>query len=216
MNPTLKIGEPKYFALRQIIIGNLVSGVFAFFWGIGFGIVFTGIITLFLIPKLLTEPVILLIATTGLIVFGVSVVFWPVMMQLNPYLKYIVGKFSKNDSAPDFTAVCQMSLCPRVYTGIRGFLEDADDIGQLYISQNSLRFMGDHIECLLPFDSIEKIHCRNIGWRALWMYGCRITIDTKAFGNYESLELVERHSNTLISSYRITRRIISLIQKALG
>ncbi len=208
MNPSLQIEEPKFFKLRHILFGNLISGALGGISGIMISCAIVGPF-LFLVDSGLA----LLITTGGLIASGLVVFFLPVVLLANPYIKYIARKCSKNGSDSVFSVVCQIRLFPRVYTGFRGFMDDADDIGQLQISQGSLAFRGDHIQCFLPFGCIEKIDCKNVGWRGGWLYGHRIKIQTSVFGKYEGLELAERHSITLISSHRITNRIISLISE---
>jgi hypothetical protein len=87
-------------------------------------------------------------------------------------------------------------------------MEDADDVGHLWITDEVLSFAGDHVSIALPLDSIQGVSIRNVGWRGLWVAGKRIRITANAVDGVTNLEFVERQSATAVSSQRISAAII--------
>lgn len=103
--------------------------------------------------------------------------------------------------------VVQLTLSPRLRSGLRALLEDADDIGYLTFSGNELLFQGDSVKLSVPFDRIELVRPRNIGLRGLFVYGRRIKVVVSGLPQVESVEFAERSSWLLPTSQAITRRL---------
>ena len=87
-------------------------------------------------------------------------------------------------------------------------MEDADDIGYLWVSSEGVNFQGDYIRVFLPFSAIDTVRDTNIGWRSAWIGARRIDIDTRALNGYEGLQFIDRQANTLISARRNSRNML--------
>jgi hypothetical protein len=103
--------------------------------------------------------------------------------------------------------IVQLTLSPRLRSGLRAILEDADDIGYLTFGGNELLFEGDSVKLSVPLDRIELVLPRNIGLRGLFVYGRRIKVVVSGLPQVESVEFAERSSWLLPSSRAITRRL---------
>jgi hypothetical protein len=103
--------------------------------------------------------------------------------------------------------IVQLTLSPRLRSGLRALLEDADDIGYLTFSENELLFQGDSVKLSVPLDRIELVRPRNIGLRGLFVYGRRIKVVVSGLPQVESVEFAERSSWLLPTSRAITRRL---------
>jgi hypothetical protein len=103
--------------------------------------------------------------------------------------------------------IVQLTLSPRLRSGLRALLEDADDIGYLTFSANELLFQGDSIKLSVPLDCIEMVRPQNIGLRGLFVYGRRIKVKVVGLPQVESFEFAERSSWLLPTSRAITRRL---------
>lgn len=103
--------------------------------------------------------------------------------------------------------VVQLTLSPRIRSGFRAVLEDADDIGYLRITDNGLCFEGDSVKLSVPFEQVEQVRLRNIGLRGLYICGQRIRALVSGVPGVESLEFAERASLLLPASRAITARL---------
>lgn len=209
MKPVLQIDLPNCFRLREVLIINAIAIIPGALLGA------TGTLGIFFLLEsvLYRDYIWLLFAAIALSISLFLVFFFPVVLNAHAYVRSIARRI-RNDELVGVSRVYQVSFAPRVHGGFRGFMEDADDVGRLYISNESLNFVGDHIRITLPFSSIKKVCVNNIGWRRLWC-GRRVRILTDAFDHYDSIEILERCSNTLMESHQITQEIISQIPGAL-
>jgi hypothetical protein len=107
----------------------------------------------------------------------------------------------------------QLTLSPRIRTGIRSALEDADDVGYLSFSGSGLVFRGDSVKLSLPFDCVEEVRPHNIGLRGLFVYGRRIRVVISGLPNVDSIELAERSSLLLPTSRKVTRKLHAQLSK---
>lgn len=142
------------------------------------------------------------IVTISLFITSVGLYFTPTLISVNYYIRHITKLFVQNRSPNDY--IFQLATIPRKCKGIRGFFEDADDVGILQLQDNGLSFTGDHTKVLLPYYKIKEIKRYNVGWRALWLGGKRIKIKLGDDCNYCGLEFSERQSSTIISSIKIS------------
>jgi hypothetical protein len=103
--------------------------------------------------------------------------------------------------------IVQLTLSPRVRSGLRALVEDADDVGLLTFSGSELAFQGDSINLRIPLDQISKVQPQNIGWRGLYVLGRRIRVVAPGLSNVEWVEFAERSSWLLPSSRRTTKQL---------
>jgi hypothetical protein len=209
MEPVLQIYPPNCFRLREVLIINAIAIIPAALLGTA------GVLSIFFLifAFAFRQYLFLLFAAIALSISLFLLFFLPVVINAHAYVRSIVRRI-RNGGLVGVSTVCQVSFAPRVHGGFRGFMEDADDVGRLYISNESLNFVGDHIQISLPFGLIKEVRVNNIGWRRLWC-GKRVRILTDAFDHYDSIEILERCSNTLMKSHQITQEIISQISRAL-
>lgn len=109
----------------------------------------------------------------------------------------------------------QVTLTPRLKTGLRSLLDDADDIGWLYFVGPVLHFLGDSVELKLPLSSIRSTCSETAGARWLYLHS-RVSIELSGVGQYEKAAFAERSSSTLPGSRRAARRLQEAILKAAG
>jgi hypothetical protein len=209
MKPHILIQKPDHFRICDILLINAIGLV----PGLLLGLTGSAGIILFIISVYIREPLSLLLAVTGLLSAGTIVFFMPAASG-NPYVRHIVKKSVGTDYDSTSSIIWQASFSPRIYDGFRGFMEDADDIGYIRVSERAFEFKGSHISFSLPFDCVKEVRLSNIGWRGFWLYGQRIRILTRSFDKFEGVEFIERASDTIISSRRITKTIIDRINSS--
>jgi hypothetical protein len=124
----------------------------------------------------------------------------------NAYISRLVRSFRPGANTRDGFIV-QLSLEPRLRSGLGGSFEDADDIGYLSLTESELVFEGDCIKLAVPYDRIQAVQARNIGYRGLFIYGQRIALLVSGLGQVERLEFAERSSWILPTSRRIMRQM---------
>lgn len=108
-------------------------------------------------------------------------------------------------NSPDCFIV-QLTLTPRLRSGLRALIEDADDIGWLGISESELVFRGDSIQLTLPLDKVRQVTWQSIGLRGLFVYPS-LKLDVSGLPNIESLTLAERSTWLLPAARATTRKI---------
>lgn len=205
MMAKLEISDPRHFGMREVVLANLfcfapysvigaVSAMLAFVAGLAIGAILGGLPAAFAF---------LFVLTCGL---GLLILIFPVL-QANPYLRMLV-KNRLGAKAPDSVCyVCQIALIPRLYGGLRGFLEDADDIGMLELTGEGIVFDGDHISLAAPYESVVELTEVNPGYRMLWMAGSRIRLRVNTLDGVRDVELMERESSFIPESRRLAREM---------
>ena len=214
MEPKLEIGAPEKFRMQAVMLENV------------FALLPIGILNLIaLICSLLVGALthILFGAPTSMFVFLFMIVLAMAfclylmlvcipVLQANPYVRYLVDKRHGWRPSSSNAYICQLSLSPRFYSGLRGFLEDADDIGWLEITEDGIVFNGDSMNLSLPFEAINRIATFDCGYRMLGMCGRKIRISTRALDGIQALEFGERQSYTIDTSRRLADDIIDAIE----
>ena len=103
--------------------------------------------------------------------------------------------------------IVQLTLSPRIRSGLWAELEDADDIGYLRLAETGLLFEGDSVKVSLPYQEIGQVRWRNIGLRGLFVCGRRITVEITGCPKVSALEFAERSSWVLPASRRTSQRL---------
>ena len=140
-------------------------------------------------------PVLAIAVTAYFLPFGLG----------NPVVKRLV-RSRKLDAGEDGFIV-QMTLSPRIRSGLRAVIEDADDLGYLSFTGSELIFQGDSVRLQIPWGQIAEVRPENIGWRGRYLYGSRIKITVAGIPNVEAVTFSERASLLLPTSKRITRKL---------
>ena len=193
-NPvTIEIARPRLFTLGAVVTVN------------AYGL-------------LLAAPLLVSILVVSLIKFGILTVLIPFVVVAgtayflpfglgNTHITRLVRSLNPAAGKNGDGFVVQLTLTPRIRSGLRAILEDADDIGHLSFTGTALLFEGDSVKLSAPFDRIEQVKPQNIGLRGLFVYGRRIKVLVSGLPEIESLEFAERSSLLLPASRCITRQL---------
>lgn len=191
--PKIEISQPRLFTAGAVVTVNaygivLLTPIFASILAVS--LMKFGFLTV-LIPTLMVA------ATAFFLPFGLG----------NTYITRLVRLIhpAAGNDADGF--IVQLTLSPRLRTGLRAILEDADDIGYLSLSETELVYQGDSVRLTVPLDCIKAVTPANIGLRGLFVYGRRIKVLVTGFSGTESLEFAERSSWFLPTSRALTRRL---------
>jgi len=138
-----------------------------------------------------------------LLTIAVTAYFLPFGLG-NPVVRRLVR--SKVDVGEDGFIV-QMTLAPRIRSGVRALIEDADDLGCLSFTDSELVFQGDSVRLRIPWRQVSEVRPQNIGWRGRYLYGSRIIITVTGIPNVDAISFSERSSLLLPTSKRITRKL---------
>jgi hypothetical protein len=147
-----------------------------------------------------------LTALIPLLALAVTAFFLPFGLG-NTHITRLVRSLHPGAGQNEDGFVVQLTISPRLRSGVRALLEDADDIGHLTFSASGLSFQGDSVRLTMPWEDIQLVQPRNIGWRGLFVYGRRIKLVISAWPEVEWLEFAERSSWLLPVSRAITRRL---------
>jgi hypothetical protein len=102
--------------------------------------------------------------------------------------------------------VVQLTFNPRLRTGLRALLEDADDIGWLSITDSGVEFHGDSIRFTIPRASIRTVRVQSIGLRGLFVYP-RVVLAVTGIGGVSDLRLADRSSWVLPTARKRTAQL---------
>jgi hypothetical protein len=94
-------------------------------------------------------------------------------------------------------------------------LEDADDIGWLSVTDSEIQFIGDSVRLNIPLSQVRELHSENIGLRALFVYGSRVSLVVSGVPKVDCIEIAERSSLLLPCSRRTARRLHDAISRRL-
>jgi hypothetical protein len=142
-------------------------------------------------------PLLALATTVFLLPFGLG----------NTHVTRLVRSLNPGAGRKGDGVIVQLTVSPRLRSGLRALLEDADDIGYLTFGRNELCFQGDYVKLSIPWEDIHLVRPRNIGWRGLFVYGRRIKLEVSGSPEVESFEIAERSSWLLPDSRAITRKL---------
>lgn len=191
---TMETTEPKVFTLGAAVMVNaygllLVAPLFA-------AMVVVSLMKFSALTVLV--PLAVVAGTAYLLPFGGG----------NTYVRRLVHSLvgaAEGKGAEGF--VVQLTLSPRLRSGVRAVLEDADDIGRLTLEEDGARFAGDAVKVFVPYDRIEDVRAENSGLRGGFVYGRRIRVVACGLPQTGWLEFMERGSLLLPESRRITREL---------
>jgi hypothetical protein len=132
----------------------------------------------------------------------------------NAYAAKLIGSIAGAAPRPEDHFFVQLTLSPRIRSGLRAFAEDADDLGQLSFTDSALLFRGDSVTLSVPFTQIQSIESNNVGWRGLFVYGRRLVVVVSGLPNVTAVEFAERSSWLLPTSRKITRQLYARLSTA--
>ena len=125
----------------------------------------------------------------------------------NPYVVRLARALQPSGAKTSDGFIAQITFVPRIRSGVRALLEDADDIGWLSFNDASLVFQGDSVQLCVPFDCIRKLTTESIGWRGLFLYGPQTVVTFSGLPNVSALKLSERCSWLLPASRKQAKHV---------
>jgi hypothetical protein len=125
----------------------------------------------------------------------------------NPYVTRLIRSLDHGSVTEPGGFMVQLTLAPRVRSGLRALLEDADDVGWLRLTESGLLFQGDSIQLAVPYEEIRDLRTKNLGWRGLFVYGSPCTFAVRGLHEATCFKFAERSSWLLPSSRRNAARL---------
>jgi hypothetical protein len=176
-----------------------------------------GVIVVCAYGLLLIIPVILSMLAVSMLRFGIWTFLIPIaaVCSATYFLPFGFGNthISRLVRSPAFHAgaqsggfIVQLTFNPRMRSGLRALLEDADDIGWLTISDSELVFTGDSIRLSIPRSRISRLRAQSIGWRGLFVYP-RVVLSVSGLPQVSELRFADRSSLVLPTARRKTREL---------
>lgn len=138
--------------------------------------------------------------------------FFPGLGGINYYTRRFVSQMFEGSGETGY--ICQVTMQPRLYRGIRAFLEDADDIGLVTLNDGVLKFRGDHSDIAITLSTDVTAELRTIGWRGLWYSGARIRLTFPGREPFHEIEFLERQCWSVKASKRLAQELYAKIQQA--
>ncbi len=136
---------------------------------------------------------------------GLTMLFLPFGFG-NAYVTRLAGRLNGPAGGKPDGFIVQLTLSPRLCSGLRAVLEDADDIGWLNLTGSELVYRGDAVKLSIPFNRIKSVRSQNVG-RGLFLYGGRVVVSVSDLPNVTELAFSERSSWWLPTSRRIAREL---------
>lgn len=164
-------------------------------------VIFGGCVLALSLKPLSVWTLLIPLLTAGAFVFLLPVGFEHLVVMR------LVRSLPAAPAAAQDSFIVQLTLSPRLRTGLRSLLEDADDIGRLSFRGSKLIFEGDSVRLTVPFCCLETVRARNIGFRRVFVYGPRIEAVVSGLPNVAALEFAERSSWVLPGSRKTTRKL---------
>ena len=192
---TIEIAEPKLFTMPAVVATNaygllLIAPLFL-------SILLVSLIKFGLLTVLI--PFLVVAATAYFLPFGLG----------NAHIARLVRSLAPAAKQDPEGFIVQLTFWPRLRSGFRAILEDADDIGYLSFNETELRFQGDSVKLSVPLDRITRVYPHNVGLRGRFVYGRRIMVVVSGSPDLESFEVAERTSWLLPNSRAITKRLFA-------
>jgi len=100
----------------------------------------------------------------------------------------------------------QVTFHPRLHSGLRARVEDADDIGWLRFTDNALVFQGDAVNLTVPFERIQNVKAHTIGLRGVYLYPC-VTMAVAGLTGVNTLTFAERSAWIITTARLLSRRL---------
>ncbi|HWQ91676.1 MAG TPA: hypothetical protein VN673_08390 [Clostridia bacterium] len=176
---------------------------------------------LLLVPALLSALFVVSLLPFGKMTFLVpllillaSMVFLPFGFG-NAYATRLVHKLDPQAGKSPDTFIVQLTLTPRLRSGLSAQMEDADDLGCLKIETDRLVYHGDSVQLVLPFASVTEIKRRNLGLRGMFLYGSQTLLVVPGLPGVRELQFGERSSLILPSSRKAARIMFERLKQAL-
>ncbi len=188
----IEIVSPRRYTTISVFVVcafGVLLGIPLFISVLAVSLIRPGILTLVI-------PLLVIVATLYFLPFGLG----------NAYVAGLIRSLKPATDKNQEAFVVQLTLSPRIRSGLLAVVEDADDIGWLSFTASELLFHGDSVRLSVPFEQIKKVQRQNIGLRGLFVIS-RIELVVPELPKVKSLEFAERSSWVLPTSRKITKKL---------
>jgi hypothetical protein len=144
----------------------------------------------------LVIPLVVIAGTIYVLPFGLG----------NAYVARLARKLRPVTAQSQEAFLVQLTLFPRIRSGLLAVIEDADDIGWLTFNASELAFHGDSVKFSIPLGQITRVQRQNIGLRGLYVIS-RIKVLVPGLPKIDDLEFAERSSWLLPTSKKTTNKL---------
>lgn len=124
----------------------------------------------------------------------------------NPLMRKLARKIPSAPANPERQFLVQLTFSPRLRSGLRALLDDADDIGWLQFTDSSVEIYGDSTRLSIPHENIAGVRRGTIGFRGLFLYPA-LWISISGDPELKHLRVAERSSSLLTGARRTTFEI---------
>src|SRR5262249_33668557 len=111
------------------------------------------------------------------------------------------------DVPPEGMFIVQLTCTPRLRSGFRALIDDADDIGRLMFGPSGLVFHGDSVTLRVPWKCVAHVEPHNVGLRGIFVLRRRMALEVTGLPEIGWIEFAERSSRALPESAKITRKL---------
>lgn len=198
--PEIEIAQPKLFKMGAVLIVSAYGLLLAV-------PIFAAMLIVSLLKIGIMTALVPCVAIVG------TAFFLPVGLG-NPHIMRVLRLLTPGADNSETAVVVQLTLAPRIRSGLRAMVEDADDFGYLSFGDSGLRFRGDSVKLSIPFECIQEVRPQNVGLRGRFLYGRRIRIVVSGLPGIGLLEFAERSSWLLPSSRRITKQLCQRLARS--
>lgn len=197
----VRIDEPRRFTTWGFASFTLVSA----FGGVLVGALFVGALGLLVIAPLwglFVSPIIL----TSIFLFVFR------LLYLDDLAAWIAKPCLEEIPSASEPFLVQLTLHPRLCQGLRR-LDDADDIGYLYIDGETLRFEGDRCRLSLPRRCIARPGIAMQFKFPTLRYYVSVALRDDALHDVKAVEFGSRKPTTMLGHYRESKRITAMLRQ---
>ena len=109
----------------------------------------------------------------------------------------------------------QLSCSPRLCRGIGQALDDADDIGVLFVRKDHLEFTGDSLQLQIPFSCIRRMILDLPSPFRMFLGGRRVELLFHPGGKFKEMTIDNRAGKTVSSDMTLARRLAAAVQRGI-
>jgi hypothetical protein len=180
------------------------------------------VLAIYILSFLLVIPILIALLVVSLMHLGIFTFAIPLLTLAgtiyvlpfigNAYVSRVVRRLVPSATKADTGFIVQITLSPRIRTGLRALVEDADDVGFLTFTASELSFRGDSVNLAIPFQQIRAIHADNVGLRGLYVAAGRIRVELSGLQDFDSVDIAERSSGVLPTSRKLSRELLAQLR----
>lgn len=124
----------------------------------------------------------------------------------NPLMRKLARQIPSGPANPERQFLVQLTFSPRLRSGVRALLDDADDIAWLQFTDSTVEMYGDSSRLSIPRENIAGVRHGTIGFRGLFLYPA-LWVSISGNPDLKQLRIAERSSSLLTGARRVTAEI---------